>query len=133
MDQDTKLTAYQRLNDLRMVGGDIDSYIAEFDRLVEEAGYSKYDMGIVQKFKEGLHPSLVREVLTHVTPTPTTLETWRKRARERQTIYKELKNAGLNQGKGGGPTPLQNKWAQRLGLTNYRTPAQRAANPVFRP
>src|SRR5882757_4332392 len=116
MDQDTKLTAYQRLNDLRMVGGDIDSYIAEFDRLVEEAGYSKYDMGIVQKFKEGLHPSLVREVLTHVIPAPATLALWKQKARECQTVYKELKNAGLHQkSHRGGPTPTQQKWAQKLG------------------
>ena len=75
----------------------------------------------------------IREVLTHVVPTPTLLALWKQKARERQTIYKELKNIGLNQGKGGGPTPLQNKWAQKLGLTNYRTPAQRTTNPVFRP
>jgi len=30
-DQDAKLTAYQKLNNLRMQGSDIDSYIADFD------------------------------------------------------------------------------------------------------
>ena len=132
-DHDAKLTAYQQLSDLKMVGSDIDSYIAEFDRLIEEVGYNKYDMGVIQKFKEGLQPSLVREVLTHIVPAPTTLALWRQKARERQTVYKELKNAGLNRNTPAGPTATQNKWAQKLGLTNYRTPAQRAANPVFRP
>jgi len=60
MDHNTKLTAYQRLNDLRIVGSDIDSYITEFDCLVKEAGYSKHDMGMMQKFKEGLQPLLIR-------------------------------------------------------------------------
>jgi len=40
-DQDAKLTAYQKLNELRMHGSDIDSYVAEFDRLIDEAGYSR--------------------------------------------------------------------------------------------
>ena len=107
--------------------------IAEFDRLVEEAGYSKHDMGIVQKFKEGLQPSLVREILTHIVPAPISLALWRQKAREHQTVYKELKNTGLNKYNPAGPTATQNKWAQKLGLTNYHTPAQRAANPVFQP
>jgi len=133
-DQDAKLMAYQKLNELRMHGSDIDSYIAEFDHLIDEASYSRSNIGVLQKFKEGLQPSLVMEVLTHVTPAPTTLATWKQKARERQTVYKELKNAGLHQKyHEGGPTPTQKKWAQRLGLHNYQTPAQRAANPVFRP
>jgi len=133
-DQDAKLMAYQKLNELRMHGSDIDSYVAEFDRLIDEAGYSRSNIGVLQKFKEGLQPSLIREVLTHVVPAPTTLATWKQKAREWQTVYKELKNARLHQkSHGGGPTPTQQKWAQKLGLHNYQTPAQRAANPVFRP
>jgi len=133
-DQDAKLTAYQKLNKLKMHGSDIDSYITEFNRLIDEAGYSRSDIGVLQKFKEGLQPSLVREVLTHVTPAPATLAAWKQKAREWQTVYKELKNAGLHQkSHRGGPTPTQQKWAQKLGLHNYQTLAQRAANPVFRP
>ena len=45
-----------------------------------------------------------------------------RRPRERQTIYKELKNAGLTK---GGPNPLQKKWAGILGLRNYQPPALR--------
>ena len=65
-----------------MMGSDIDSYVAGFDRLVEEAGYSKYDMGIMIKFKEGLQPSLLREILLHNVPAPSTLVNWKKKARE---------------------------------------------------
>jgi len=81
-DQDAKLTAYQKLNELRMQGSDIDSYVADFDQLIEEAGYSKYNMGIMIKFKEGLQPSLLREILLHNIPAPTTLVNWKKKARE---------------------------------------------------
>jgi len=133
-DQDTKLMAYSKLNELKMMGSDIDSYITEFDHLIDEAGYSKQDIGVMQKFKEGLQPSLIREILTHVVPAPTTLAAWRQKARERQTVYKELKNAGLHQKhQQGGPTPTQKKWAQKLGLHNYQTPAQRATNPQYSP
>ena len=69
-----------------MMGSDIDSYVADFDQLVEEAGYSKYDMGIMIKFKEGLQPSLLREILLHNVPAPSTLINWKKKARERQTV-----------------------------------------------
>jgi len=69
-DQDAKLTAFQKLSELRMQGSDIDSYIADFDRLIDEAGYSKFDMGVMIKFKEGLQPSLLREILLHNVPAP---------------------------------------------------------------
>jgi Retrotransposon gag protein len=40
-DTDTNLTAFEKLHNLRMVGSDIDSYIAEFEWLREETGYRK--------------------------------------------------------------------------------------------
>jgi len=46
-------------------------------------------------------------------------------------VYKELRNTGLHR-TNGGPTDLQKKWANRLGLKSYQTPAQRAANPTPR-
>src|SRR5712671_5908168 len=132
MDQDTKLTTYQKLNDLRMQGSDIDSYIADFDWLIDEAGYNKFDMGVMIKFKEGLQPSLLREILLHTVPVPNTLAGWRQKARERQTVYKELKNAGLHRSHQGGPTDLQKKWAQKLGLRTYQTPHQRSNQQSYK-
>src|SRR5712672_3656037 len=83
-------------------------------------------MGVMIKFKEGLQPSLLREILLHTVPAPSTLIEWRQKARERQTVYKELKNAGLHRSHQGGPTDLQKKWAQKLGLKTYQTPHQRS-------
>jgi len=71
-DQDAKLTTYQKLNDLHMQGSNIDPYIVDFDQLVDEAGYNKFDMGVMIKFKEGLQPSLLREILLHTVPAPNT-------------------------------------------------------------
>ena len=110
-----------------MQGSDIDSYIVDFDRLVDKAGYNKFDMGVMIKFKEGLQPLLLREILLHTILAPTTLVAWPQKARERQTVYKELKNAGLHQSNQGGPTDLQKKWAQKLGLKTYQTPHQRSS------
>jgi len=116
-----------------MQGSDIDSYIADFNQLVDEAGYNKFDMGIMIKFKEGLQPLLLREILLHTVPAPNTLTDWRKKARERQTVYKELKNAGLHRSHQGGPTNLQKKWAQKLGLKTYQTPHQRSGQQSYKP
>jgi len=121
-DTDAKLTAAEKLHELHMTGSDIDTYIAEFDRLVGEVGYRRDDWGTIVKFKEGLQPKLLAQILTHVVPAPTTIRAWKKAARERQTVYKELKGAGLTK---GGPTPLQKKFAGILHMPNYRTPAQR--------
>ena len=89
-------------------------------------------MGVMIKFKEGLQPSLLREILLHTVPVPNTLAGWRQKARERQTVYKELKNARLHQAHQGGPTDLQKKWAQKLGLKTYQTPHQRSGQQNFR-
>jgi len=38
------------------------------------------DMGVMIKFKEGLQPSLLREILLHTVPAPNTLTEWCKKA-----------------------------------------------------
>jgi len=48
-------------------------------------------------------------------------------------VYKELKNAGLHRSNQGGPTDLQKKWAQKLGLKTYQTPHQRSGVQSLRP
>jgi hypothetical protein len=124
-DTDAKITAAKKLNNLKMIGSDIDTYIAEFDRLTDEIGYRKNDWGTLVKFKQGLQPLLLQQIITHHVPAPTHIDAWKKAARERQTVYKELKNAGLT--RGGGPSPLQQKWANYLSMPTYCTPAQRTA------
>ena len=131
-DQDTKLVAYQQLHSLKMQGSDIDSYIANFDRLINKVRHNPTDIGVVMMFQKGLQPSPLREVLLHNVPAPTMLGMWKWKAQEWQMVYKELHNAGLHRPNNGGPTDLQRKWANRLGLKLYQTLAQRAANPIPR-
>jgi len=90
-------------------------------------------MGVMIKFKEGLQPLLLREILLHTIPAPNTLVGWCQKARERQMVYKELKNASLHCSHQGGPTDLQKKWAQKLGLKTYQTPHQRSGQQSLRP
>jgi Zinc knuckle len=103
-----------------MIGGDIDSYIATFDRLRKESGYREDDLGAIVKFREGLPPKLLQEIIMHNVPAPTTMNAWKKKARERQTAYKELRNVTAKK-----PFPVQ-QLAQYLGLRNYQ-PTQRPA------
>jgi len=110
----------------------VDSYIADFDCLTNEVGYNATDIGVVMMFREGLQPSLLWEILLHNVPAPTQLSQWKSKAREWQMVYKELRNAGLHRPNTGGPTDLQKKWANHLGLKSYQTPTQRAANPTPR-
>jgi len=79
-DHDAKLAAYQQLHSLKMQGSDIDSYIADFDRLISEVGHNPTDIGVVMMFREGLQPSLLQEVLLHNVPAPTTLNVWKRKA-----------------------------------------------------
>jgi Retrotransposon gag protein/Zinc knuckle len=120
IDSDAKLNALQKFQELKMIGGDIDSYIATFDRLREESGYREDDLGAIVKFREGLPPKLLQEIITHNVPAPTTMNAWKKKARERQTVYKELRNVTAKK-----PFPVQ-QLAQYLGLRNYQ-PTQRPA------
>jgi Retrotransposon gag protein len=82
VDSDAKLNALQKFQELKMIGGDINSYIATFDRLREESSYREDDLGAIVKFREGLPPKLLQEIITHNVPAPTTMNTWKKKARE---------------------------------------------------
>jgi hypothetical protein len=47
---------------------------------------------VIVKFREGLLPKLLQEIITHNVPAPTTMNAWKKKAREQQMVYKELRN-----------------------------------------
>jgi Retrotransposon gag protein len=82
IDSDAKLNTLQKFQELKMIGGDIDSYIATFDRLREESGYREDDLGAIVKFREGLPLKLLQEIITHNIPALTTMNVWKKKARE---------------------------------------------------
>ena len=67
---------------IRMNGGDIDGYVAQFDTLVAQAGYDLDDPQTIEKFTNGLPTSLWETVYTM--DDPTTYEEWRAAAMKRQ-------------------------------------------------
>jgi hypothetical protein len=44
---DTKLNALQKFQELKMIGGDVDTYITTFDQLCKESSYREDNLGVV--------------------------------------------------------------------------------------
>ena len=77
MDTGKKLEAHQKLNTLHMINGDVDTYIATFNRLIKTAGYTTTDLGTILKFCQGLNPKLLSRLIMLLS-APETLEEWQK-------------------------------------------------------
>ena len=69
---------------------DIDSYIARFKTLLEQAGYQTTDKGALKLFKKGLPTPLNIRIITNVNPIPETLDDWIKAAREQQLRWLQI-------------------------------------------
>ena len=86
-----KLDTHQKLDTLHMIGGDVNSYIAAFNRLIKIAGYITTDLGTILKFRQGLNPKLLGRLIM-LPSAPETLEEWQKQAREQQLKYIEAQH-----------------------------------------
>ena len=75
------IKAYNNLVSLKMEGGDIDTYIATFERLARQAGWTLGSAGTIEKFKLGLPKTLFFYIMRRETP-PTTYAGWTKAARD---------------------------------------------------
>ena len=69
-------------NGVRMMEGNIDAYVAQFDALVAQAGYNLDDPQTIEKFTNGLPTALWETIYTM--DDPTTYEEWRAAAMKRQ-------------------------------------------------
>ena len=69
-------------NGVRMMEGNIDAYVAQFDALVAQAGYDLDDLQTIEKFMNGLPTALWETIYTM--DDPTTYEQWRAAAMKRQ-------------------------------------------------
>jgi len=67
---------------------------------------------------------------THVKPAPATLAAWKQESQGRQTGLQGAQEPGSTRNP-RGTTPVQQKWAQRLGATTTRH-RPRSRNPVLR-
>jgi hypothetical protein len=82
---------YHRLTNLKMNGGDLDGYIAAFERLMWEAGWDRDAKGSIDLFRNGLCQRLHRAILKKVQPRPATATGWQIAARNEYAIEVEIR------------------------------------------
>jgi hypothetical protein len=82
--------AEQDLRSLRMQGGDIDTYIATFDKLLKLAGYHDNEHGALTLFKAGLPGSLNICIINNSASIPVTLAGWKDTACQQQLKYLQV-------------------------------------------
>jgi hypothetical protein len=116
--------AHQQLINLKMSGGDLDTYTADFNCLAKVAGFKDSEKGTMELYKQGLNNQLLNAIINNYTKWPETLEEWQKEAHKWQVHWLEAKNSGQ------GLTPKQMQWATVLKLKNYTLPSQRTHNQV---
>jgi hypothetical protein len=86
-----KLSADATLQNLKMEKGDINTYIASFNKLLTQAGYKDDELGALNMFKKGLPGPLNVHIINNTSTTPQNLKDWQKAAREQQLKYLETK------------------------------------------
>ena len=59
--------AFQQLHQLKMQGGDLETYNAEFNCLVPLTGYTVNKKGTEELYKQGLNRNLLQSILDHYT------------------------------------------------------------------
>ena len=85
--RDTNLqqNAIFKLGQLKQGKRPVDLYITEFDILADDTGFN--DAALVEKFKSGLHASLVDKITLTLYDVPTTLKGWKEAATKFDTNY----------------------------------------------
>ena len=73
--------AHQELLNLRMGGGNLNTYNAEFNRLYKTAGFSENELGTIELYKKGLTNGLLEAIIDNYTKKPTILAGWQEEAR----------------------------------------------------
>ena len=92
---------------VKMQGNALDEFIAEFEHLRSEAGWSSNDIGTIMQFRRGLNTRLLKAIVQHIRPCPRTLCDWFDAVREQHDIWNELKAAIEDAKSTGPPTPPQ--------------------------
>jgi hypothetical protein len=104
-DSQKQLTAHQKFLKVKMQGNALDEFIAEFEHLRSEAGWSANDIRTITQFQCGLNTGLLKAIVQHVHPRPHTLREWFDTARKQHDIWNELK-ATIEDAKSTGPPAL---------------------------
>jgi hypothetical protein len=83
--------AYKKLVALKMTGGDLDTYITDFENLAQDAGYALNEKGALILFRKGLPFGLHKAVVDKAHPAPVTIDQWQQAARQQQVAYADWK------------------------------------------
>ena len=100
-----QLTAHQKFLKVKMQGNTLDEFIAEFEHLCSEAGWTSNDIGTITQFWCGLNTGLLKAIVQHVHPCPCMLREWFDAAHEQHDIWNKLK-AAIEDAKSTGPPTL---------------------------
>ena len=101
-DSQKQLTAHQKFLKVKMQGNSLDEYIAEFEHLRSEAGWTINDISTITQFWHGLNTGLLKAIVQHVWPRLRMLREWFDAACEQHDIWNELK-ATIEDAKSTGP------------------------------
>jgi Ty3 transposon capsid-like protein len=88
----SKETALAKLEKLTMTQGDLDTYIATFNRLLDEAEFSPRNKGAIEMFKRGLTIGLKINCIKRK-PKPETMDEWQEAAQQEHLDYLEVQQA----------------------------------------
>jgi len=86
--------AYEQLMKLEMKNGDVDTYIATFERLADAAEWEANAKGTIAHFKVGLQDHIHRHILFRET-WPTDMDGWKEAAWKETERFQEIQNTGL--------------------------------------
>jgi hypothetical protein len=115
-DSNKRQRAYEKLKDHKMANDDIDTYIAGFETLVKQAGWSRNDAGTMDLFQAGLKHELKKAILNQET-WPTTLDQWERDARNQNNRHKaRMALLGPRSGQPSRPTLTQEQLRRGMGL-----------------
>ena len=82
---------------LKMERGELDTYIAKFERLARMAGYNLQDQMVLDRFGSGLNPGLFTAIINNTNPH--TWLDWTRAAQKYQQKYLLIRSAlGLKTG-----------------------------------
>jgi hypothetical protein len=121
-----KQDAYVKLQDLKMTGSDLDSYIADHEALVKRTGWVVGGDALIESFKDGLPDALLRKIISR-DDICTTLEDWVEAAQKEQTKWTMMKASGLS-GK-GGTGDRRDRWRNALAKRGGRNDQKQKRDP----
>jgi hypothetical protein len=74
-----------------MTKGDIDTYTATFNRLLDEADFNRRDKGAIEMYKHSLNIGLKVSCIKRK-PKPVTMDNWQEATREEHQEYLEVQH-----------------------------------------